>query len=381
MKFAHLSDLHLGKRVNGFSMLEEQRDILEKILAILDRERPEAVLIAGDVYDRAVPGTEAVTLFDDFLVRLARREIPVLLISGNHDSPERLAFGGRLLERSGVYLSPVYDGRVEPVVLEDQYGPVLFYLLPFLKPAQVRPFFPEREIVSYHDAVAAAIDAMEVPEGKRCVLLTHQFVTGAERSESEEISVGGTDNVDASLFAPFDYVALGHLHAPQRVGRDTLRYCGAPLPYAFSEKGEKSLTMVELAEKGQAVLVRTVPLEPRHRMLELRGLYDTIAGKAYYEALGCKEDYVHIILTDEEDIPEAVHKLKAVYPRLMKLSYDNHRTRAAGVEVPEADQDVRRQDPLELLKTFYAGQNGQAMGPEQQEFSRQLLEQIWEGEP
>lgn len=381
MKFAHLSDLHLGKRVNGFSMLEEQRDILEKILAILDRERPEAVLIAGDVYDRAVPGTEAVTLFDDFLVRLARREIPVLLISGNHDSPERLSFGGRLLERSGVYLSPVYDGRVEPVVLEDQYGPVLFYLLPFLKPAQVRPFFPEREIVSYSDAVAAAIDAMEVPEGKRCVLLTHQFVTGATRSESEELSVGGTDNVDASLFDPFDYVALGHLHAPQQVGRDTLRYCGAPLQYAFSEKGGKSLTVVEMAEKGQEVLVRTVPLEPLHRMLELRGLYDTITEKAYYEYRGCKDDYVHVILTDEDEIPGAAYRLKTVYPRFMKLSYDNHRTQAAGVEVPEEDQDVRQQDPLELLEAFYEGQNGQPMGQEQREFSRQLLEEIWEGEP
>ncbi len=379
MKFVHLSDLHLGKRVNGFSMVEEQRDSLTKILAILDREQPQAVLIAGDVYDRAVPSTEAVSLFDDFLVQLARRKLSVLLISGNHDSPERLAFGGRLLERSGVHLSPVYRGQVEPVVLEDQYGPVLFYLLPFLKPAQVRPFFPEREINSYDDAAAAAIDAMEVPEGARCVLLAHQFVTGAVRSESEELSVGGTDNVNASRFDPFDYVALGHLHAPQKVGRETLRYCGAPLQYAFSEVGEKSLTVVELAEKGVCT-VAAVPLEPRHRMLELRGLYDTVTSKAYYEARGCQEDYVHIILTDEEDIPEAVHKLKTVYPRLMKLSYDNHRTRAIGVEIPE-DRDVRQQDPLELLESFYEAQNGQAMGQEQREFSRQLLERIWEEEP
>lgn len=378
MKLIHLSDLHLGKRVSGFSMLEEQQDILEQILTVLDQEQPDAVLIAGDVYDRAVPSTEAVTLFDRFLVQLVQRRLQVLLISGNHDSPERLAFGGRLLAYSGVHLSPVYDGRVEPVVLKDAYGPVYFYLLPFLKPAQVRPFFPEQEIVSYTDAVAAAIGAMEIPKQTRCVLLTHQFVTGAVRSESEEISVGGTDNVDASLFAPFDYVALGHLHAPQKVGRETLRYCGAPLQYAFSETGEKSLTVVELAETGREPAVYTIPLKPRHRMLELRGLYDTVTSKAFYESRGCKEDYLHIILTDEEDIPEAVHKLKTVYPRLMKLSYDNQRTRAAGVPL-ESLPHVQQQDPLALLDAFYAAQNGQAMGEEQRTFARQLMESIWEG--
>lgn len=377
MKLVHLSDLHLGKRVMGFSMLEEQRDILEKILTILRAEGPQAVLIAGDVYDRAVPSAEAVALFDEFLVRLDRLNLQVFLISGNHDSPERLSFGGRLLAHRGIHLAPVYHGRVEPIVLEDRYGPVNFYLLPFLNPAQARRCFPEEEIHTYQEAVAAAVAAMDVPGDRRNVLLTHQFVTGASRSESEELSVGGTDNVDASNFDAFDYVALGHLHAPQKVGRETLRYCGAPLQYAFSERGEKSLTVVELEEKGKTQ-VRTVPLKPLRRLVELRGLYDTVTSRAYYEEKDCKEDYVHVILTDEEDILDGIQKLRIIYPRLMKLSYDNRRTRAAGI-TGEMENQGRKQ-PLELLEEFYEAQNGQPMGEEQRAYARRLMTEIWEEE-
>lgn len=375
MKLIHLSDLHLGKRVNEFSMLEDQQYILTEILQIIDREKPDGVMIAGDVYDKSVPSAEAVALLDDFLVRLAKRDLQVFLISGNHDSPERMAFGGRLMAQSGVHLAPVYDGKVSPITLTDNYGPVNLYLLPFLKPAHVRRCFPEREILTYTDALAAAIEAMGVDPAQRNVLVTHQFVTGAARCESEEISVGGTDNVDVSVFEPFDYVALGHIHGPQQVGRETVRYCGTPLKYSFSEaKHQKSVTVVELGEKG-AVSVRTVPLTPMRDLAELRGTYEELTFRGFYDGTSYSRDYVHITLTDEEDIPDAVSKLRIIYPNLMKLDYDNKRTRA-GI-VLEGAEDQQR-SPLELLEEFYEKQNGQPMGEEQRAFAKNLMERIWE---
>ena len=376
MKLIHLSDLHLGKRVNDFSMLEDQQYILAEILQIIDREKPDGVLIAGDVYDKSVPSAEAVALLDDFLVRLSRRELRIFVISGNHDSPERMAFGGRLMERSGVHLAPVYDGRVEPVVLTDEYGPVKLYLLPFVKPSHVRRCFPEREIATYTDAVAAAIEAMGVDTAVRNVLVTHQFVTGAARCDSEELSVGGTDNVDAAVFDPFDYVALGHIHGPQQVGRETVRYCGTPLKYSFSEAGhKKSVTVVELGAKG-SVTIRTIPLKPLRDMVELRGTYEELTLRAFYEGTSYPRDYIHITLTDEEDIPDAVGKLRIIYPNLMKLDYDNKRTRA-GIHL-EGAEDVQQKSPLELLEEFYSNQNGQPMSEEQRAFARDMMERIWE---
>lgn len=375
MKLIHLSDLHLGKRVNEFSMLEDQQYILTEILQIIDREKPDGVMIAGDVYDKSVPSAEAVALLDDFLVRLAKRDLQVFLISGNHDSPERMAFGGRLMAQSGVHLAPVYDGKVSPITLTDEYGPVNLYLLPFLKPAHVRRCFPEREILTYTDALAAAIEAMGVDPAQRNVLVTHQFVTGAARCDSEEISVGGTENVDVSVFGPFDYVALGHIHGPQQVGREIVRYCGTPLKYSFSEaKHQKSVTVVELGEKG-AVSVRTVPLTPMRDLAELRGTYEELTFRGFYDGTSYPRDYVHITLTDEEDIPDAVSKLRIIYPNLMKLDYDNKRTRA-GI-ILEGAEDQQR-SPLELLEEFYEKQNGQPMGEEQRAFAKSLMERIWE---
>lgn len=376
MKLIHLSDLHLGKRVNEFSILEDQQYILTEILRIIDEEQPDGVLIAGDVYDKTVPSAEAVALLDDFLVRLAKRDIQIFLISGNHDSPERMAFGGRLMEGSGVHLAPVYDGRVSPITLTDAYGTVNFYLLPFVKPAHVRRCFPEREITTYTDALAAAIEAMGVDPAGRNVLVTHQFVTGAARCDSEELSVGGTDNVDVSVFDLFDYVALGHIHGPQRVGRETVRYCGTPLKYSFSEAGhQKSVTVVELEAKG-AVSVRTVPLVPLRDLVELRGTYEELTFRGFYEGTSYQKDYVHITLTDEEDVPDAMRKLQIIYPNLMKLDYDNRRTRA-GARLDGAE-DAEQKSPLELLEEFYEKQNGQPMGEEQQAFARAWMERIWE---
>ena len=375
MKLIHLSDLHLGKRVNEFSMLEDQAFILQEILRIIDEEQPQAVLLAGDIYDKSVPSGEAVQLFDGFLWELSSRKLQVFVISGNHDSPERLSFGGRLMEGSGIHLSPVYSGKVEPVVLEDAYGPVNVYLLPFLKPAHVRRYFPEEEIGTYTEALGKAVEALEIHKEQRNVLVTHQFVTGASRSDSEEISVGGSDNVDASVFDDFDYVALGHIHGPQNIGSPRIRYCGTPLKYSFSEAGQqKSVTVAELKEKG-SLEVTVRPLTPLRDLREIRGSYLEVTAKSFYEGRN-REDYLHITLTDEEDIPDGAAKLRVIYPNLMRLDYDNARTRSRNL--PEGAEEPAAKPPLELFEEFYERQNNQPMTEEQIRFSRELMETIWE---
>ena len=375
MKLIHLSDLHLGKRVNEFSMLEDQAFILQEILRIIDEEQPQAVLLAGDIYDKSVPSGEAVQLFDGFLWELSSRKLQVFVISGNHDSPERLSFGGRLMEGSGIHLSPVYSGKVEPVVLEDAYGPVNVYLLPFLKPAHVRRYFPEEEIGTYTEALGKAVEALEIHKEQRNVLVTHQFVTGASRSDSEEISVGGSDNVDASVFDDFDYVALGHIHGPQNIGSPRIRYCGTPLKYSFSEAGQqKSVTVAELKEKG-TLEVTARPLTPLRDLREIRGSYLEVTAKRFYEGRN-REDYLHITLTDEEDVPDGAAKLRVIYPNLMRLDYDNTRTRSRNL--PEGAEEPETKSPLELFEEFYERQNNQPMTEEQIRFSRELMETIWE---
>lgn len=381
MKLIHLSDLHLGKRVNEFNMLEDQAYILTKIINCIDDEKPEAVIIAGDVYDKPVPPAEAVRLFDDFLSRLAKRGLQVFVISGNHDSADRIAFGGRLMEASGIHMSPVYSGKTEPVVLEDKHGPVYFWMLPFIKPAHVRRFYPEAEVESYSDALELAVKEMGADFSKRNVLITHQFVTGASRSESEEISVGGSDNVDASVFEGFDYVALGHIHGPQNVGSERIRYCGTPLKYSFSEaEHRKSVTVVELGSK-QAELadiqVRTVPLVPKHDLRELRGTYEELTFRGNYEGTAT-DDYLHITLTDEEDVLEAITKLRSIYHNLMKLDYDNKRTRSS--QQLSLAENVEQRTPLDLFREFYEKQNNQPMSEEQTALMSQLIENIWEGD-
>ena len=376
MKFLHLADLHLGKRVNGFSMLEDQAHILRQILAILDDEQPDGVLIAGDVYDKSVPSVEAVELLDGFLTELRARGVPVLLISGNHDSPERLAFGGRVMDSCGIHISPVYDGALAPVTLHDEFGPVHVWLLPFVKPAHVRRWFPDADIESCTDAVAEAVAHMNVDTAARNVLVTHQFVTGGARSGSEELSVGGTDNVDSGVFAPFDYVALGHLHGAQHIGRETIRYAGSPLKYSFSEaRQHKSVTVVTLGEKGD-VQVRTVALTPLRELREIRGSYDELTARSFYEHTTYRSDYLHLILTDEQDVFDAMSRLRTIYPYLMTLDYDNARTRAAGgMSVPA---ETERRTPLELFEALYTRQNHQPMSEVQRAYIAQLMEQIME---
>ena len=378
MKLIHLSDLHLGKRVNEYSMLEDQEYILIKILQVIDDEQPDGVLIAGDIYDKAVPSAEAVRLFDDFLVQLAQRKLQVFVISGNHDSPERIAFGSRIMDAGGIHLSPVYDGKIQPITLNDAYGEICIYMLPFIKPVHVRRFHEDVEILSYTDAVRCTIRDMNLDAAKRNILVTHQFVTGAVRSESEEISVGGADNVDAEVFEPFDYTALGHIHSPQNCGSQRVRYCGTPLKYSFSEaRDQKSVTVVELMEKGR-ISVRTVPLIPRFDLVELRGTYDELTLRSYYEHTSWQEDYTHITLTDEEDIPDAIGKLRTVYHHLMKLDYDNTRTRSNTQIL--GDTEVETKTPYELFAEFYALQNNQSMSEDQSAYMKELIEKTWEEE-
>ena len=328
MKLIHLSDLHLGKRVNEFSMLEDQAFILKQILEIADREKPDGVLLAGDLYDKPVPPAEAVGLLDWFLTELSARKIAVFAISGNHDSAERIAFGSRLMGDRGVFLSPVYDGTVEKVKMQDEYGTVCVYLLPFLKPAVVRSVWKHKadQIRTYDDALRMVVSSIPSDPSQRNLLVSHQFVTGASRCESEEIFVGGLDNIDVSMFDAFDYVALGHIHSPQHIGRETVRYCGTPLKYSFSEAGQqKSITVVELKEKGD-ISISTIPLRPLRDLRKIKGTYLEVTARDFYAGTNTS-DYLQITLTDEEDIPDGLQKLRIIYPNLMRLEYDNRRTR------------------------------------------------------
>lgn len=372
MKLFHLSDLHIGKRVNEFSMIEDQKYILTQILYAADQEKPDGILISGDVYDRTIPTAEAVQVFDAFLTRLSEQKIPVFIISGNHDSAERLAFGSSLMGKSGIYFSKVYDGTVEKIPMQDAYGTVWIYLLPFLRPSTIRHALPERaeEVQSAADAVRIALEQTKIDEKERNVLLAHQFVTGAKRCDAEELQVGDVDQIPAELFASFEYVALGHIHSPQKVGRETVRYCGAPLKYSFSEAGqEKSITVVELKEKG-SVNLRTIPLKPLHDLRKIRGTYLEVTAKSFYENRDC-EDYLQVTLTDEEDVPDGMAKLRTIYPNLMRLEYDNKRTRS-NAEVRAAER-VEEKSELELFQEFYELQNNQSMTEVQEQFVEELL--------
>ncbi len=376
MTFLHLADLHIGKRVNEVSMLEDQAYILDQIIGMVKERRPDAVLIAGDVYDKPIPPASAVELFDGFLTALSALGTKVCLIAGNHDSAERLAFGGALMEQSGVHLSRVFDGEIDRVTLSDDNGEVTVWLLPFIKPIHAARAYDDDTIGEYTDAVRAAIAHMPLDETKRNVLVTHQFVTGASTCESEELSVGGTDQVDASVFDAFDYVALGHLHGPQHVSRETVRYAGSPLKYSFSEaKHHKSVTLVTMKEKGNTA-IELLPLVPLRDMTQIEGLYDDLAARAYYEGTALRDSYVHITLTDEEDVPDAIGKLRVIYPHLMKLSYNNRRTRQQ--QIIDAAENVQSRHPLDLFAELYELQNNQPMSDDQRKLVGGLIEAIWE---
>lgn len=385
MKFLHISDLHLGKRLSEFSLIEDQKFIILKILQCIDEKKPDALLIAGDVYDKGIPSVEAVKLFDEFLCRLAERKIDVFIISGNHDSPERMTCGASLMESSGIHFAPVYDGKVCRYTLKDKNGPVNIYLLPFIKPAIVKTALEAQgkdelaeKITSYDSAVEAAISQMGVDWSQRNILLAHQFVTGSARCDSEDISLGGTDNISAEVFAGFDYVALGHLHGMQKAGGENIRYSGSPLKYSFSEVNHKKGGLfLELEEKG-SLKVEPVLFTPRHDLRCLKGTYEELTLKKYWEQMGEQiNDYLHITLTDEEDIPEGFAKLQLIYKNLVSLDYDNSRTQKDNQI--EAVAQIENISPLDLFEQFYKLQNNQAFSEEQKKFAQDLIEDIWGG--
>lgn len=375
----HLADLHLGKRVNGFSMMEDQEYILNRILKIMEEEQPDGLLIAGDVYDKTIPPAEAVRRMDDFLTAVAAKHVSVFLISGNHDSAERVAFGHQLMQGSGIWISPVYDGTIRHHTLEDRWGEVNIYLIPFLRPSVVRSFFPDVEIEDYTDALRTIIEDLQVDTSRRNVVLAHQFVTAAgalpETCDSEQLSVGGLDRVDGSVFSPFDYTALGHLHGPQRVGSETIRYAGSPLKYSFSELHQKkSVTVAELRAKGETE-IRQIPLQPRREMIELRGTFEEILEEARKKGEP-QTDYYHMILTDETDVVDALSRLREYYPNIMLLDYDNRRTRSQK-EVEQLDR-VEERTPGELFAALYEQQNGQEMDSDRKEYLDGLIRETWE---
>lgn len=377
MKLFHLSDLHIGKRVNEFSMIEDQKYILKRILDLAEEEKPDGIILAGDIYDKQIPSAEAVQVFDEFITRLAGRAIPVFIISGNHDSAERLAFGGRLLNSRGIYLSPVYDGSVTKIPLKDQYGTVWIHLLPFVRPSTVRHVFEnEADLVTdVQTAAETVIRHMEIDLKDRNILVAHQFVTGASRCESEDVQVGGLDNIDAAVFTPFDYTALGHIHSPQNVGTDRVRYCGTPLKYSFSEVDqEKSITVVELEKKG-TVRTSLLPLKPLRDMRKLRGTYLELTDRSFYRDMN-REDYIQVTLTDEDDVPDGLQKLRVIYPNIMQLLYDNQRTKTT--QEVDAAQAVEKKTEIELFYEFYELQNNQPMTKQQKNFAEQLIREIKE---
>lgn len=375
MKFFHLSDLHLGKRVNEFSLLEDQRDILQKIIVLAKENKPDAVLIAGDVYDKSMPIVEAVQLLDRFLVWLNELGIAVCIVSGNHDNAERVAFGAELLKNSSVHIVQSYNGKIAPLTLADRYGDINIWMLPYLKPSLVRKHFPDKNIITYSDAISAALSHAALDTSARNVLIAHQFVTGAITSESEEISVGGSENVDGSIFDEFDYVALGHIHRPQPIGRETLRYSGTPLKYSFSEASHtKSVTVVDMADKGK-ITITELPLVPLRDMREIRGTYNEIMNRNSYHSTNT-EDYVHIVLTDEQDEPDAMAKLRNVYPNLMRLEYDNRRTQA--MSSLETAASTEQKTPAQLFGELFETQNGRPMSEEQSKYVTNFFDDIWD---
>ncbi|WP_407425610.1 exonuclease SbcCD subunit D [Treponema sp.] len=374
MKFLHLADLHLGKRVNDFSMIEDQEFILNQILEIAENEKIDATVIAGDVYDKSTPNEQAVSLLDSFLVSLSNLKIKVFLIAGNHDSAERLSFGCRLMEASGLHISKAYDGKIETTALEDDYGKINFYLLPFIKPAHIRSIF-NKETETYTEAVNEALKQINLNKNERNVLITHQFVTGSSKCDSEDFSVGGSDNVDSWVFDDFDYVALGHIHSPQKIGRETLRYSGTPLKYSFSEcNHKKSACLVEMNEKGN-IKINLIPLKPLHDMREIKGKFsDILTGKEAGVKNSSIEDYLHITLTDENDIPDALARLRLVYPRIMKLDYDNERTRNS--LSAQMTVSLQKKSPVEIFSDFFETQNGNSMNENQYNFINNLINSI-----
>lgn len=382
MRLLHCSDLHIGKRVNGFSMLEDQRHILAQILAVAAREAADAILIAGDIYDKTIPSAEAVELFDWFLTRLTEQGKPVFFLSGNHDSPERLDYASRILQNQQVYIAGSYHGTALTHTLSDEYGPVHVHLVPFLKPGIVNGAL-QTHCESYQEAMEEVLRELPVRPDERNILVAHQFITAGgvspEQSDSELISLGGVDQIDVSVFDGFDYVALGHIHGPQRIGRDTVRYSGSPLKYSFSEcRHQKSVCLVELREKG-IVSVRLIPMHPLLDMRKIRGRLEELLSEEV-AALADRNDYLHVTLTDEDTILDAIGKLRRIYPNVMQLEFENKRSQDSEEYGFFTQEAVEERSMDSLFSEFYQNQNNRPMDEAQKQFLEQCIRQIGEVE-
>ena len=379
MKFFHLADLHLGKKMNRLSMQKDQEHILREVLRMISEEKPDGLLLAGDIYDSSTPTEEAMGLLDRFLTEVSAMECKTFIISGNHDSNTLLSFGESFFALGGIYLSPQFDGNVKRVSLEDSYGEVCVYLLPYLNPAVVRRHFPGIPIASYTDAVRTVLESLQVDRGKRNVLLAHQFITGSERSESERVSVGGTDNVESSVFSDFDYVALGHIHKPQYVGKEgngpVIRYSGSPLKYSFSEiNSVKSVTVVELKEKGN-LTVRLLPLKPMRDLAEIKGRFEEVTARSFYEGKDLQDKYLRVTITDEREVENLRDRLALVYPHLMTIDFDNGAS-LSGPQTLELEE-IESLSPLELVGKFFSEQHeGRELSKEQRDYAGKLLESL-----
>ncbi|MFR7358248.1 MAG: exonuclease SbcCD subunit D [Dorea longicatena] len=381
MKFFHLSDLHIGKQLHRYNLKEDQQVILKEVITYAKELWPDAIVIAGDIYDKSVPSAEAVNVFDEFLTDLSEitPEIPILIISGNHDSPDRLKYASEILKRHHIYLAGNVPERpeehIEKVTLHDAYGEVDFYLLPFMKPAYVKNIFVDGTPETYSDAVKEIIKREKIDyKDKRNVLVSHQFYVGEkaespETCDSEVFSVGGIDNVDIGSVKEFDYVALGHLHGAQCIGKPEIRYCGTLLKYSVSESAQnKSLTVVTLKAKGEKPEIENYPLHPLRDVRKKKGTLDEIIKEAQETE---KDDYISITLTDEIDPYKPKEQLERIFSHILEIRVDNQRTRT---KLKEMDEELVMKDPFTSFAEFYKEMQGREMNGEEETIMKEIFD-------
>ena len=379
MKILHLADLHLGKILQEQSFIEDQEYMLKQIIEKIKQENIEVILISGDIYDRSIPPTEAVDLLDEFLNILIRDlKRKVFIISGNHDSKERLGFGNKIFEEEGLYISSKYEGKIKKVELEDEYGKLNIYMLPFVKPVEVKKYFDDEQL-SYDEMIHKIIEKEEININERNIILTHQFVTSrgedVERTDSEVLSLGGTDNVDVSNYDKFDYVAIGHVHRPQRIGRDTARYAGTMLKYSFSEVNhKKTMPILEFKEKGN-IDIKLEELVPLRDMREIKGPIEELLKKENYEGTNT-DDYIRAIITNEEPLYDAIGQIRSIYPNVLKLEIQNSKTT---LEIQQENlKEVKSKSEIELFNEFYKFQNNVELNDEQKEYVEKIIKEVKE---
>lgn len=376
LRVAHISDLHLGKSLHSFSLIDDQEYILLEIVKLICKKNVDAIVIAGDVYDKGLPSVEAIRLLRKFINELVKNKIKVFIISGNHDSAERLTFGAEFMTEKDIYFSKVFDGNIEPICIDDEFGKINFYLLPFIKPLMVKQFFPEEEINSYEDAVSLVIKRMNINSEERNILVGHQNIMNTEHCDSEETIIGGVDAIPARIFSDFDYVALGHIHKAQKI-EDNVFFSGTPLKYSISELNhDKVLPIIDFKQKGK-MEIEYIQLLPKRDIRQIRGSFDEILKMADKDE-NSKEDYIDIILTDENEVIDAIYTLRSVYPNILQINYDNFVTRNQA-KIEELEK-IRMNNPVEMFEEFYLNRSGSELSDVQKKFVTELIESIWSEE-